>query len=313
MGNYIPPRDEQGKQLPPTSNIPTGEPLDASTPSVVANTPPVDSLPDDFKPFDHLQAVYIPQFNVLVRRFFGDLPDDWKPNIATARSSLRVACTMLNEDNHAMMYLRSSLFFDLLGYGRKDLIVYHGAVDSLTQPVDGHPKVVFYFSQNKADVGVDEQFVDMECSFRLMTETPETFTKENALAIANQVKTEMTTGGKGITFIKGKNIYNYKHEEKGYRLLIRGSTEADSIDLIQRLLRIQEVAFDENRLSVSEPKKSNTTTPTTHTVYGKTIKKPRFRPTATLHFRYAYVEVPGLKNNIFLVDTTHRHTALVAA
>ncbi|MEH1827389.1 MAG: hypothetical protein V7L22_18835 [Nostoc sp.] len=76
---------------------------------IVAATPPDDSLPDDFDPFEHLQTVYIPQHNAAVKRFFSDLPDDWKPNIATARSSLRTACTMLDNDNQLMMNLRHHL------------------------------------------------------------------------------------------------------------------------------------------------------------------------------------------------------------
>ncbi|MEH2077021.1 MAG: hypothetical protein V7K57_21915 [Nostoc sp.] len=278
---------------------------------IVAATPPDDSLPDDFDPFEHLQTVYIPQHNAVVKRFFSDLPDDWKPNIATARSSLRTACTMLDNDNQLMMNLRHHLVFDLLGYGKSDLIIYHGAKDGLTSSVVGHPKVTLYFSQDEQSITPGEPRIDAEISFRLMTETQATFTPGNALTIAEKVKLHFVTGNEGVVFTKGKNIYLYKDETHGYRLQIYGNSKSDIVDIIQRCLEIQDLTYDENKLTISTPEKNSDTTTSVQLSYGKERRKKRFRPIQNVRFRYCFVEVPGYDNHVFLVDTTYRHKALV--
>ncbi|MGV0103037.1 hypothetical protein NSTCB13_01608 [Nostoc sp. DSM 114160] len=279
--------------------------------NIVPSTPPSDSLPDNFDPFEHLQAVYIPQHNAAVKRFFSDLPDDWKPNIATSRSSLRTACTMLDNDNQLMMNLRHHLLFDLLGYGKSDLIIYHGAKDGLAPSPVGHPKIVLYFSQDEQSITPGEPRIDAEISFRLMNETQATFTPENALTIAQKVKQHFVTGNQGVVFTKGKNIHLYKDETHGYRLQIYGNTKSDIVDIIQRCLEIQNVTYDENKLTISIPEKNSDTNTALQLSYGKERRKKRFRPIVNVRFRYAFVEVPGYDNHVFLVDTTYRHKALV--
>ncbi|MEH1887419.1 hypothetical protein [Nostoc sp.] len=46
------------------------------TDTIVPASPPEDSLPEDFDPFEHLQNVYIPQHNAAVALYFKDLPTD---------------------------------------------------------------------------------------------------------------------------------------------------------------------------------------------------------------------------------------------
>ncbi|MBR8832713.1 MAG: hypothetical protein DSM106950_01380 [Stigonema ocellatum SAG 48.90 = DSM 106950] len=276
----------------------------------MSDTVTSDSLPDDFDPFEHLQSVYMPQHNVLVKRFFSDLPDDWKPNIATPRSSLRTACTMQDSDNQLMMTMRHHLLFDLLGYGRSDLIVYHSEKGNLTGSVVGHPKVYLYFSQDTQSVVPGEIRIDAEISFRLMTETQASYTEAKALALAEKVHSFFVVAHQGIVFPKGKTIYLYKDEAHGYRLQIYGNSKTEIISIIEKCLELQSVVYDENKLTISAPEKNSETTAQLQLSYGKERRKKRFRPVANVRFRYAYVEVPGYDKHIFLVDTTYRHTAL---
>lgn len=278
---------------------------------IVPATPSDNSLPNDFDPFEHLQKVYIPQHNAAVKRFFSDLPDDWKPNIATPRSSLRTACTMLDNDNQLIMSLRHHLLFDLLGYGKSDLIIYHGAKEGLTPSVQGHPKVSLYFSQDTESIVAGEPRVDAEISFRLMQETQATFTPANALTIAQKIKQHFVTGNQGVVFTKGKTIHLYKDEVHGYRLQIYGNSKSDIVDIIQRCLEIQNLTYDENKLTVSTPEKNSDTSTQLQLSYGKERRKKRFRPVINVRFRYAFVEVPGYDKHVFLVDTTYTHNSLV--
>lgn len=307
----IPPKDDQGKALPPTSVIATGATLEPFTPTIQAAEPPEDALPENFQPFLHLQEVYLPQHNAAVRLFFSDLPNDWKPNIATARSSLRVACTMLPGENELMTAMRHRLFYDLLGYGNSNLIVYNGSTNDIAPPTSGHPRVYFYFSQDIASVPHGTSRVDAEYSFRLIKETAATYTKAKATTLATLIKEFFIVSGQGIQFAKGKNIYRYNDPANGYRLMIYAHQETDALPIIQKMLECTETVYDQNKLSTHEPLRDNTVTPPEELVYEKEIIPPKFRPNANVHFRYAYVEIPLVKKPVYLVDTTYQHIPLV--
>ncbi|MHC5824249.1 MAG: hypothetical protein ACYT04_52535, partial [Nostoc sp.] len=185
----VPAQTSQGVQVPPTSVIPSGEPL--THPVIGSITPAVPSeeaLPDDYDPFQHLKQVYYPQHNAAVALYFSDLPTDWKPNIATARSSLRVACTISPDDNELLIAMRHRLFWDLLGYGNSNLVVYNGSTNDIAPPVEGHPKICFYFSQDVASVPHGTTRLDAEYSFRLLKETPATITKAKLTTLATLIK-----------------------------------------------------------------------------------------------------------------------------
>ncbi|MEH1780095.1 MAG: hypothetical protein V7L26_13425 [Nostoc sp.] len=303
--------NDTGGQFPPTSVIATGATLTPATATVTAATPPEDALPDDYDPFQHLKQVYYPQHNAAVSLFFNDLGSDWKPNIATARSSLRVACTITPDDNELLIAMRHRLFWDLLGYGNSNLVVYNGSVNDIAPPVDGHPKISFYFSQDIASVPNGTARLDAEYSFRLMTETAATITKAKLTALATLIKEFFVVSGLGIQFAKGKNIYRYSDPAHGYRLMIYAHQESDALPIITAMLECQELTYDANKLSTHEPLRDNTVTPTEQLVYEKEIIPPKFRPNANVRFRYAYAEIPLVKKPIYLVDTTGRYIPLV--
>ncbi|MEH2139085.1 hypothetical protein [Nostoc sp.] len=310
-GVNIPPITDSGGQFPPTSNIATGDSLTHSSTTVTAATPPEDALPENYDPFQHLKQVYYPQHNAAVALYFKDLPTDWKPNIASARSSLRVACTITPDDNELLIAMRHRLFWDLLGYGNSNLIVYNGSTNDIAPPVAGHPKVYFYFSQDIASVPHGTSRLDAEYSFRLIKETAATYTKAKAIALATLIKEFFVVNGQGIQFTKGKNIYSYTDPANGYRLRIYAHQETDALPIIQKMLECTETVYNQNKLNTHEPLRDNTVTPVEQLVYEKEIIPPKFRPIANVRFRYAYVEIPLVKKPVYLVDTTYKHIPLV--
>jgi len=309
---------QTGDVLPLTSKVATGATLKPFVPVVNAATPPEESLPENFDPFAHLKEVYVPQHNAAVKLFFADLATDWKPNIATARSSLRVACTINKDDNELMIAMRHRLLFDILGWGQSNLIVYNGSKNDIAPPVDGHPKIYFYFSQDVQSVPpVDTATkvvvtrLDAEYSFRLMHETSATITKAKLTSLATLIKEFFVVGGVGIHFTKGKNIYRYSDPIQGYRLMIYANAQTDALPIIEALLECQEIVYDKNKLSTHEPLRDNTSAAIEQIVYGKEVFPPKFRPIANVRFRHARAEIALMKQPIYLVDTTYRHTPLV--
>ncbi|OUL33129.1 hypothetical protein BV372_17435 [Nostoc sp. T09] len=291
-------------------------------PGTTPNPPPEDALPDNFDPFEHLQKIYIPQHNALVKRYFSDLADDWKPNIASARSSLRVACTMLDNDNQLMMNLRHHLLFDLLGYSRKNLTVFYGSSFDTNLPVSGHPQLFLYFSQDAQAVPVNGKRLDHEKSCRLTRyasksgQTLPAITKANLLEIATEIKQQFVSGGKGIVYTTGKIAVSYTDPANGFprgsRWLVNSKSEA--ITLYEKLCNVIDRPFDINKINVVTPEKDSTTQviTATDTVLGRQYKESAYRPVANLRFRYAYVSFGSNISPIFLIDTTYRNTALIA-
>ncbi|BAY89660.1 MULTISPECIES: hypothetical protein [unclassified Tolypothrix] len=271
------------------------------------------ALPEGFSPFEHLQDMIRLNHNKIVRSYFSDVgDDDWVPEITSTRGALRTACTMLDSDTADMTLMRLYFLYDVLGYARSNLAVFYGSHDSVEAPVTGHPKVCFYFSQDAESVAQGKQKLDAEYSFRLVDETQSTITETKARTLATEIKNLFISARQGIVLTKSKTQYLYFHKERGYRLRIYGNTEADAVDIIQKLLQLTNTTYDQDRLTVAVPKRSNTATPETQVVYGKSTKKKQFRPTANVRFRYAYMEIPGKPIPVFLVDTTFRYGGLVA-
>ncbi|BAY74177.1 hypothetical protein NIES25_51690 [Nostoc linckia NIES-25] len=283
--------------------------------------PPEDKLPDNFDPFEHLQKIYIPQHNALVKRYFSDLGDDWKPNIASSRSALRVACTMTDNDNQLMMNLRHHLLFDLLGYARKNLAIFYGSSLDTALPVSGHPQLFLYFSQDSQAVPVNGKRLDHEKSCRLTSyaskagQAMPAITKANLLEIARELKTQFVEGNKGIVYTAGKVAVSYTDPVNGFprggRWLVNSKPEA--ISLYQKLCNAIDRPFDINKINVVTPEKDSTTQSSTltDTVLGKQYKQAVYRPVVNLRFRYAYVSFGGSVSPIFLIDTTFKHTPLL--
>lgn len=273
-------------------------------------------LPNNFDPFEQLQKVYIKQHNAIVKRFFVDLGENWQPNISTARDSLRTACTMVDSDNQLMMNLRHHLLFDLLGYGRKNLSIFYGSIENNLPPVTGHPKICFYFSQDSQSITATQtNKADAEYSVRLMNLTnTSTNLKAKLIEIANEVKIQFVDNQRGIQLIKGKLGVVYIDPPNGFysgrRIL--ANTEADGIDIYKRMCNVIDVPFNEEKITTATPKKQSSGTATeTQIIMGKTRYKRAYRRVSSVRFRYAYAEIPGEPNPVFLVDTTGRYKSLV--
>ena len=154
-----------------------------------------------------------------------------------------------------------------------------------------------------------------EISFRLHDETSESINEAKAKIIANGIKRELISGKKGIYFSKGKNIYSYQDKSLGYWLQIYATSQNEAEKVIKPVLGIRNHVYDADKLRESLPQRASLNIPRkTNIVYGKKKKERRWRPTARVRFRSAYLHVHGLDYNIPLIDTTgHWFDALVKA
>jgi hypothetical protein len=247
-------------------------------------------------------------------KLYNPIVENWfktEATLNTKRGSLKVASLVKKDDSLLLVIARLLVFHFLVGYFKDGLSVVFGSKDKYDPPVQGHPIVYLFFSQDAASTPSGESKVEAEYSFRLMDETQATFTEAKATALATEIKNLFLSNGKGLRMTKGKNQYIYFHKERGYRLRIYSTSEADAVDVIKKMLQLTNTSYDEDRLSIGTPKRNNFQRSQKQLVYGKQVKIKRYRPTANVYFRYAYVEIPGKPKPVFLVDTTFNNTALV--
>jgi hypothetical protein len=274
------------------------------------------TLPNNHNPKEFLQDVFKKSANKEVARFFGDLGENWELSLNDGRSQLRTACTHQENDTVAMTQLRHALLYDVLGYGKNGIALFHGSRDNQIPPVAGHPIVYFYFSQDAQSVPNEGTRGDAEYSVRLMQlENTSINLRSKLIEIGNEIKTQFLEAKKGIVLTKGNLAVTYTDVKNGFSggRRILSNSEVDAIDIYRRMCNVIDVPFDESKINVNKPKRQSTVglSNGTQVIMGKTRKKPAYRRVVNVRFRYSYAEIPGEPNPVFLVDTTYRHNSLV--
>ncbi|MHC5759743.1 hypothetical protein [Nostoc sp.] len=277
------------------------------------------TLPDDFNPFEHLQQTYKTEFNRRVDRYFRDV--DGNGDLSSPRGSLKLACRIIDDDNDAMMNMRHNLFFNVIGYSRKNLAVVYGSKFDTAPPVAGHPQLFFVFSQDASASPSEESPIQHEKSIRLMKfscasgNAKPAITKANMTEIANEIKTTFLSSNRGITYTCGNKSASYTDPDNG---LPRGNyilvnSKTDGSEIYEKICNVIDVPFHSDRVLLNDPDKPSTTTATAGktTILGKQVQNRRYRPVAVLRFRSAYISLGNLVPPVFLLDTTLRNQGLV--
>ncbi len=276
-------------------------------------------LPIKFSDFEHLQDMIRLNHNKVVKDYFGDLngaDGSWEPEITTTRGQLRTACTMKDTDTGDMTLMRMLFFYETLGYARSNLSIFYGSKENQEPPVIGHPKIVFYFSQDAQSVPNESHKADAEYSVRLMQlENTSTNLRTKLIEIANEIKVQFVDAKKGIILTKGRLCVSYKDPKNGFPngSKILTNSEADAIDIYKRICNAVDVPYSEQNITLHNPKKPSTIglSSGTQVIMGKTRKKRAYRRVVNVRFRYAYALIPGEPQPVFLVDTTQRYLPLV--
>jgi hypothetical protein len=278
------------------------------------------TLPDNFNPFEHLQQTYRTEFNRRVDRYFKDV--EGNGDLSSTRSSLKLACRILDTDNDAMMSMRHNLFMNVIGYGRKNLATVYGAKFDTAPPVAGHPQLFLHFCQDGAAVAEGETLLEHEKSCRLMKYSTTSdgvqpaITKANMIEIAAEIKNIFLDNKKGITYTCGNKTATYTDPTNGFSkgnyMLV--NSKADAVSIYSKMCQVIDVPYrGDSHIIVYDPDKPSTTTATagTTTILGKPRKNNRYRPVGILRFRCAYISFGSLIPPVYLLDTTLRHPSLV--
>lgn len=265
-------------------------------------------LPNNYQPAEHLQDTARKAFNREIKEWFSDVNQE-ELGLATPRESLRSACVHQEADSLLLTVGRMLMFEFLLrrpwraaggeGYGRPPHSV----------PRRSRPRIVLVFEEDDNDVDPGYGPVIGEVGFRLMAETGESLTEANLVAYGQKIKTLFGSGG-GFTWRKGREMLTYTDWDKGYQLQILCFAEADGKRLVEQILDIQSHTPDWKHAELKrnlEESQAYPIVPPTERVLGRNRKLARRRPRADVKFRWAYIELAGLPNKIYLYDHSGIH------
>lgn len=269
------------------------------------------ALPDEFSEWEHLQSTIIRVHNRLVREEFSDLGgESWDPDIGSSRGSLRHACTLKDNDTADMLIQRYLLFYFTMRKA-KDL---QGSIvgihkDKYDQYYKYRPQITLFFREDNQDVEAGYKPVEGQITLRLEAETSESITETELTSIANRIRSNFG-GPTGYIWRKGKDeaIYWDKSKANFFRLYTRNKPDAK--ELLEKALNIKNDTPNWEHLQYKEPDQPTEkypTIPPNIRILNKTKKEPRRRPIAEVRFQYAYANLWGKPNSIYLYDRTLSH------
>lgn len=262
-------------------------------------------LPEEFNDVEHLQSVCRLVVNRMVREDFSDLGgEEWDRSIASARGSLRVACTHEDQDSLNMTVARLLTYYLVQGKAARLQTPVYGIPTTTYQELSlkYKPQITLYFDQSRREATDDYPRATGEISWRLMHETSESITEAELRLRANKIKNLFVTPNLFI-WHKGKVICKYTDLENGYKLRLLVTNEAEGRRIIEQVLDVENKSPDWENLTVSESRASYPSTPPSKHIYGKSRKLPRRRPVENVKFRHATADIWGVSKPVALIDT----------
>ncbi|PHJ54495.1 hypothetical protein VF14_35210 [Nostoc linckia z18] len=259
-------------------------------------------LPEGFDEWENLQEIVRLEHNKAVRAYFKNQPDD---DVSNPKPRLKHSCLMKDNDTSTMTLMRMWLFEITCGHAQ-----------ALQRPVYGipwyevqsertfKPQIKLYFLEpynfNVHDENTPQ--LEGEITFRLMDETSETISRAKAETLARNIKSVFATPL--FTWNKGKFKCTYFDTARGYELKLLVTNKAEGERIIRAVLDIQNHPFDREYIQFIDNDRTYPSTPSTHRVYGHTVKKFVRRRMGDLKFRYAQLLIWGKQNPVNLVATS---------
>ncbi len=260
--------------------------------------------PDNFTPTEQFQDVNKRVWNKLVKEYFRDVNKlESDLDLTAPRQALLKACLHKEDDSLLLTIGRMQLFLHGTTYTRDQFPIVAGSLlDDVDTSVTYRPKITLFFIEDAEDAEAGYKPVEMEVSFRLISETSTTITEAELRSIATKIKASFGTGS-GKIFKKGRKLIYYLDRAKGYNFLLRSRDLAEGKELIREILTMNGDTLDTSFLKVSETDDEADAypyNPGTQVILGKRKSKPRRRPLVNVRFRYAYATVHGYNKPIYL-------------
>lgn len=243
-------------------------------------------------------------YNTEVYNYFKDNAIDDLPNKQN-KQKIRDFCLIGAKDSKLTADYKIRYFREQVQRTHLKPAIYGVPTHVVKEDKTVYPEVKLFFRQDYGSVVPNRSPVEAECSFRLLGSTWDTITESEIESLANKIKNQLSSGGKGITFPKGKHIVSYTDKKYGYYLQFYTINLEEGIEMIKKVLAIQNHPYDDDKPKIHTPKRNSENNPIgTVKVLGKPKAKHRWRPTATVRFCWATMDFQELDVPIRLIDTT---------
>lgn len=254
-------------------------------------------LPQGFNEYEHLMDLFRREQNKAVKAWFKNQDDD---DVSTPKASLKHACLIKDADNVGIVQIRMWLFEFIVGRTQSiQAPIYGIPAQEYQRNTKFKPQVKLFFKEKFSTELTERYPATGEITFRLIDESSESISRAKAEKLAKDIKREFTSP----TFIweKGWYKYTYKDIDLGYDFCLLVKSKAEGERIVRKVLEIQSHTFKNNNQQFIEHDKTYSLNPTTHKVYGRTVKKPIERPRVDVRFRYAQLIIHGQVNAVNLV------------
>lgn len=164
------------------------------------------------------------------------------------------------------------------------------------------PQIKLVFYQLSEETINNNPRVTGEIAYRVVSETEETFTENNAQVRAQRIKT-LFTEPELFIWQKGKEIATYLDRKNGYDFRLYVKNELEARKIITQVMAIENKVPDWDNLRLSVSRATYPEIPGTKRIYGEQRRQPRRRPLEDIKFRYAELHLWGLTKPVSLVDT----------
>lgn len=164
------------------------------------------------------------------------------------------------------------------------------------------PQIKLVFHQLIEETTNGNPRVYGEITYRVVGETEETFTPNNAEVRAQRIKA-LFAEPELFVWQKGKEIASYLDRREGYDFRLYVKNELEARKLITQVMAIENKTPNWDNLRISVSKATYPEITATRRVYGEQRRMPRRRPLEDIKFRYAELHLWGMFRPITLVDT----------
>lgn len=237
-------------------------------------------------------------FNAEVYRHFKDVVDN-DATTSASRKELRDSLLINNKDSRTTATFKIQYFREQVQQVHLKPTIVGIPKTKFDEDVTYKCQIQLVFQQDRLAAPTGYKPLEAVISFRL-DETHLTLTETKYRALATKIRSEFANGTI-YNFDKGKYICNYTDKSHGYYLQVYAASETEGKNLIKKVLNIRNHTFDSDCFRLSTPEKNSLNNPGNQTILGDSVKKPRWRPTGKVYFKYADLLVHGLDEPITLV------------
>jgi hypothetical protein len=181
----------------------------------------------------------------------------------------------------------------------------------------GQPEILLSFWEDLEDVEVGYHRVKGRIRFRIMdkSDDPDSplspLTWNNIAHYQDKIfeQFQQPNGGTGFIWKKGKEKLTYTDRDRGYESRILCRSRETGLDVITRMLAVQNFIVDNKRWNYSEagnPTEKHPIIPPTKTILGQPVKMPRTRPIADVRFSRAVLYLQYWREPIVLIQNREK-------